>query len=286
MKKLSILVVLYDCEIADSETLNALATSSVRFEASNLVIWNNGPNKLKNTETTQFDQCGLATSVIETTDNISLAKIYNEFISQNTAKLYLILDDDSEPEAIFLEAISSLDGTSIGLPIIKSNNIIVSPIKNRKPVSSPDERCSNKDRVVAIGSGIILSNDICSKIKKSYADIFDERFYIYGVDTAICLRIKHLNLTSEITFLAGFNHSLSVNEIESKNTEDFRTQERANAKGLIAHHYHGIFTAYAKSLKLLLRILLNKKNRNFNTHYFMAALTGKHYLDREAEKTT
>ena len=46
MDKISIIVVLYNCEIKDSQTLAGIAAAKILFEQSNIIIWNNGPKAL------------------------------------------------------------------------------------------------------------------------------------------------------------------------------------------------------------------------------------------------
>jgi hypothetical protein len=280
VSNLSIVVVIYNCEINESNTLNSIANSSINYKNTVLVIWNNGPNLLHSLDITSLKEKGISVYIQQTIDNISLAKIYNQFIKENSSQYYLILDDDSLLNNTFLNKIKQLNTISIALPIIKSNDTIVSPIKNRRPVNTATETCTNRDRVMAIGSGIILSKSICDYLIDEYGDIFDEKFFLYGVDSSFFFRIREQCLTKSITFIEGFNHSLSANEQESDDIKQFRLIESFNGKALIVHHYCGYTKRYIKAIKILIKIILSRKKREANVHYLNALITGKHFSNR------
>ncbi len=50
----TVLVLLYNKEISDSMTLNAILESGLNYVGHQLVIWNNGPKYLKCAEASDF----------------------------------------------------------------------------------------------------------------------------------------------------------------------------------------------------------------------------------------
>ncbi len=208
MNKTSIIVVLYNCEIKDSQTLAGIVAAKINFEQSTLIIWNNGPKTLTDHNTEQLTKLGLNVSIEQTVDNHSLAEIYNAFIKKYPAKHYVILDDDSSISGNYLNQLNALESEVIAYPIILSNDKPCSPKINRTKLTKNTQpetiKFKDSDNVEAIGSGLIISDQLAQKIKSHYGDIFDERFYIYGVDTTFCWRVSNTISTSKITVVDGF----------------------------------------------------------------------------------
>ncbi|MBB1356384.1 hypothetical protein H5072_20460, partial [Pseudoalteromonas sp. SR45-5] len=101
--KLAIVVLLFKKEISDSKTLSTLLESNLNFQNCKLTVWNNGPDELINKNLEPFMLKGFEVEVIETVENESLAKIYNRFINKNIAQKYIILDDDTQLNDLYLE---------------------------------------------------------------------------------------------------------------------------------------------------------------------------------------
>ena len=290
MRKTSIIVVLYNCEIKNSKTLAGITAAKINVEQSNLIIWNNGPKTLTDYNIDQLTQLGFNVFIEQTTDNHSLAEIYNAFIKKYPAKYYVILDDDSSITSRYLEQLNTLDTEVIAYPIILSNDKPCSPKINRTKLpktTQPDTiKLKNSDNVEAIGSGLIISDPLVQKIQSHYGDIFDERFYIYGVDTTFCWRVSHTIPTSKIKVVHGFSHSVSRNDVESKAVKLFRKIEKANAKGLKIHHYQSRFSKWFKTLQLLALLCIPFYRTDVNKQYLLALLTGIHNNERNKKRTT
>ncbi|WP_413691538.1 hypothetical protein [Psychromonas sp. KJ10-2] len=99
---------------------------------------------------------------------------------------------------------------------------------------------TRKSKVVSIGSGLVIGRDVAAFVKKIYGDIFDERFYLYGVDTTFFLRVFNSNLSNRINIISGFQHSLSRLQKESNEVKKFRCIERSYDKGLTIRFYKKI----------------------------------------------
>ena len=287
MDKLSIIVVLYNCEIKDSQTLAGIAAAKIFFEQSNIIIWNNGHKALLDNNTEQLTKLGFNVFVEETVNNHSLAEIYNAFIQKYPAKHYIILDDDSSITSNYLNQLKYLQTEGIAYPIILSGGKPCSPKINRKKLLTNTQpeiiKFNNADKVEAIGSGLIISDQLAQQIRSHYGDTFDERFYIYGVDTTFCWRVAHTIPTSKITVVQGFSHSVSRNDIESKAVKLFRKIEKANAKGLKIQHYQSSFRKWFKVSQLLVLLCIPFYRQQINKQYLGALISGKHLKDRSSK---
>lgn len=290
MDNVSIVVVLYNCEIRDSITLAGINEANVYFEQSNLVIWNNGPKKLQDSNTEHLKGTGFNITIEETVENKSLAEIYNAFIQKYPAKHYVILDDDSSITGDYLKHLKTLKNEQVVYPIILSNGKPCSPKINRKKlprgVQLKDIKLNDNDKVEAIGSGLIISHELVNSIRSQYDDLFDERFYIYGVDTTFCWRVASVLAPSQITIVDGFSHSVSRNDDEPKAVKLFRQIEKANSKGLKIHHYKSKFIKWFKTIQLLALLLIPFYRTDVNKQYLLALLTGIHYNKRNKKGTT
>ncbi|OEF09491.1 hypothetical protein [Aliivibrio logei] len=249
----SILVLLYNKEIKDSESLNHIKSHDIHFNNVNLIIWNNGPNELKDTDTSCFTDIGLNTTIINTLDNKSLGYIYNEFIKiNNESRRFIFLDHDSYITKEYLEEALHSSGSFL-LPKVTSYGALCSPNKLPKNI-----HYKKNEHIVAIGSGIVINKDIIEKIEKKYISTFDSNFSLYGVDTSFMLRIRKLNLCDQIKIISGFEHSLSKNEQESKKIKKFREDEMAISIAIIARRY----PSYSSMRRLIKRLYGSLKGTN------------------------
>lgn len=115
---IAVLVVLYNKEISQSETLSSLANQNVTYYELTLV--NNGPNELlalNDPLLKEMQGKGIKVNYIEFLDNKPLSYIYNLFITENNNReSFVILDDDTQlPEDYLTYCDNKFD---ILLPII------------------------------------------------------------------------------------------------------------------------------------------------------------------------
>jgi len=280
MYQTAILVLLYNKKISESKTLSTLAASDYQFSNAKLVIWNNGPKRLKAIDVSIFTDLGYQVQIVETINNESLAIIYNSFIRNNEAETYIFLDDDSTLNADYIQAASESESSVISMPIITSDGRVENPTINLIPFDFKKD-ISPTDSVLTIGSGLVIGRSIVLKLQKQFNSVFDERFYFYGVDTTFCHRLKMSNLVKNIRIIAGFEHSLSRLEIESYTMFKFRQKERSYDLGLTLKYYYSLpYSSYILSRVTLhiFKCTLLKKKRLFSLPLlFKAYLTGKHY---------
>ncbi|WP_414164215.1 hypothetical protein ACMGGS_20940 [Superficieibacter sp. BNK-5] len=280
--KLSILVILYNKEINESNTINSLAYANMFFEKINLCIYNNGPNRIKE-NVDVFNNChDFNLNIVQSLKNESLARIYNDFIQSNKSEKYLILDDDSIVNREFINAVLSARGNEVLIPIIHSGREVVGPEVNGELVSV-EQQCAENDRVMSIGSGITLGNEVVNILHKKYGQVFDERFYLYGVDTTFFHRMYQLKLCKCIRIIAPINHSLSRLNVNGDELSHFRVKERGYDIGLQLRYYKS-FREIIKSMSRLIiintLIALKIKKGNINLQYvFKGFFSGKHYRE-------
>jgi len=250
--KTVILILLYNKSISESETLLKLYKSSVDTSSVSLIVWNNGPSSISlELEYINKDRWG-SVELIQTLDNKPLSYIYNQVIELYPAERYVFLDDDSQLTETYLMAMAS-SNAGVAVPAILSHGEYRSPTVSGKFNPGPYQVT---DKVIAIGSGIGMRQDIAQKIKNHYGDVFDSRFALYGVDTTFFLRLHQLGLSDQVEMIDGFEHSLSRLESESQVMSRFRQVERAYDLGLTMRHYtpwkQAIFVIFKQAVKLTL----------------------------------
>lgn len=281
----AIIVIIYNKEIHQSKTLNRLAQSKLSFSNCQLVIWNNGPFSLDNRNVSQLISRGFNVEIQETIKNESLAKIYNLFISQFDSKSYIILDDDTDLNDQYLSEALNLGESEVGIPTIQFDNKTEGPIINLTIIQDHKYVCKSKDKIFAIGSGLVIGKNICDEIKGVYGSVFDNNFYLYGVDTAFCFRLNRLEKNERVTILPPLSHSLSRLESESGGISRFRVKERGYDVGLQWRYYYPLYIAFYKISKLvainLLRVLKIKKGPLNLSYTLKAFISGSHYRNEK-----
>jgi hypothetical protein len=276
----AVLVVLYNSEIKSSSTLLSLREHGSLLKSVKLVIWNNGPNLLTNKDVSFLSELDVDIFINETICNESLAVIYNNFLNMVDAQRYIILDDDSKLNAAYINAASKIISQGLGVPEIISFGKIRGPILNGYVCTTSSE-ISNKDKLLAIGSGMVVGSDFKNELLLKYTNVFDERFYLYGVDTTFFYRVFESCLSSKIEVISGFEHSLSRLESESKSISSFRKLERTYDRGLRLRYYTPIWHTVYLVVKFSFSTVLKKIQKKDTSFYYFSLLKalvmGKHY---------
>lgn len=272
--KLAILVVLYNKQIDDCVTISGLIDSleKVEFEARDMVIciWNNGPSSINCNLTSEKCQINL----IETIDNNSLSFIYNTFIDKVLAHNYLLLDHDSVINSEYLRE-CFFNKEKYLIPSVMTSHGMQSPKFYRMPSHSFSKT------MLAIGSGICLSKAACEEMSKYYGNVFDERFFFYGVDSTFFLRINKIGNAKKIKISSqNIFHSLSRLEVEDESTTKFRVKERSYDQALTLRYYFSIFTCFTVLKKIIASFLFSKKEISLKC-FMVAFFNGKHYKSRK-----
>lgn len=234
MNKQLFLIVVYNKKIAESCTFNKVVNS--KFSDDSLcVIWNNGPTSCEE-EFLNVYEYNKNIRYHETLHNISLAKIYNEVINKYNAQIYIILDDDSSLTDAYFEAVKQISPNEVGMPVIYYDRKIINPCINGQ-IYSKGINIDANDIITTIGSGLVVGRDVASQLFKAYNSVFDERFYLYGVDTTFCFRLNKLKINDKIKIIDGFEHGLSRLEGKNDKLTLFRKIERSNDLALQIRYY-------------------------------------------------
>lgn len=234
MNKQLFLIVVYNKKIAESCTFNKVVNS--KFSDDSLcVIWNNGPTSCEE-EFLNVYEYNKNIRYHETLHNISLAKIYNEVINKYNAQIYIILDDDSSLTDAYFEAVKQISPNEVGMPVIYYDRKIINPCINGQ-IYSKGINIDANDTITTIGSGLVVGRDVASQLFKAYNSVFDERFYLYGVDTTFCFRLNKLKINDKIKVIDGFEHGLSRLEGKNDKLTLFRKIERSNDLALQIRYY-------------------------------------------------
>lgn len=171
------LIVIYNKKIDDSITYNAIKDDS----KIKLIIYDNS-----NETYIDYNKKFCKKNTIEyytQNKNVGLSKAYNYVIRKLDVKGYLIiLDDDTKLTKEYLAEVHELtkkEEYEIILPIVKSNNKIISPasinnsgrVKVLKNIEDIDY-----SKITAINSGMIIKNNVYNEIK------YNEELFLDYVD--------------------------------------------------------------------------------------------------------
>ena len=246
--KVAILVVIYDKQLDDSNTLKSLL--KVRPDNVFLTVINNGPDLLMSDSECHFqlNEKFKNLELIEYINNKPLGILYNDFIrSMPDADYYILMDDDSIISNEYISVINGLgdEDFDLLLPKIKSikDNCIYYPVE--QGVIIDQDRRLDSVQVFSNGSGMIISKTCVQKILMHFPTVFDERYAFYGVDMSIFRRIRIISKKNKsdmflIISKATILHSLS--RIDST-LSFFRASERLIDATLTFRNYFGIKNA-------------------------------------------
>ena len=230
--KYAFLVILYNKRLQDSVTIRTLmdwyeSLSDFDKTTINITVINNGPECISSESHSE------GIELFNYIENKPLSKLYNNFLNMNSFDYGVLLDDDSTLTRNYLDAVTSFNG-DVGLPILKYKNQIISPLISGKVIRTT---LKSKDKLLAAGSGLVLSNSFANEIKDEFNTIFDESFALYGVDTSLFLRMRILGFIDRVDIIEGFEHSFSKMTEESSDINHFRNVERSYEFGLMLRHY-------------------------------------------------
>jgi len=280
MSNTAILIVFYNKEPSNSETLKAIENYVGDLNNCVLTLWNNGPSNFKEHEIKISKS--MSVKVIESIENRALSKIYNTWIRESKADRYIILDQDSKVSQEYLDIALNSTQDSISVPRIYNNNQLVGPLIRRDAVFSL-EGVYEREEFFSVGSGIVIGNNVVEVISKKFGSVFDEIFVLYGVDASFWYRVKRSKLLYSIQIIHGFEHSLSRNEQESPEVTKFRMKERSYDMALQHRYFHSLLKSVylffrTISVRVIKNILGFEKSKSLILKYYVYAyVKGKHY---------
>lgn len=273
-------VLLYGKKISDSVTLKNMGSILQNVHElidTKVIIWNNGPKKINMTNESKklISELRLKFNEVQLIDipiNNKLSYVYNECINNNESYKYVFLDDDSSINASYISDCINYNLYGVVVPTITCDGVIQSPYYLTIKFGSRYK--------VAIGSGLLISKGISTALIRKYGSVFDDRYYLYGVDTSFFLRLHECNLINELTILNGFEHDLS--RLTKLDYSDFRRDERSADIALTMRFYLKGSDRVKLFIAILFRclkdVVLNKKR--FNLFLFLRVLiSGIHHRE-------
>lgn len=233
MNKINFCIVLYDKTIQQSATVESISKYTLKYNVdARVIVFNNGP-KLVSCE--EFDSLTLNQVLI----NGSLSKIYNKFIDEYPAERYVFLDDDTELAEEYIDELVKSD-YSILLPKISCLGEIHYPVLDRNGIQS-------------VTSGLALS-DLCIKeIKEIRKTVFDERFDLYGIDTAFFYLVNKHELSYRVSDHI-IEHELSHISSDSNNFRDIEVLLANSAAFIPYFSFKLLLTVGYGNLKMLFKL--------------------------------
>lgn len=192
--KLIVLVVLYKKTIAESPTIQSLLMQNNQLFEIELVVWDNSPDRCPKEQQKEISTAFSKFQYIWAPENVWLSKLYNKVLSAAEYDYALLLDQDSEVPAFYLDKLSAallkFPEVSLFLPIVLNNGKVVSPgsfvyFKGKHWKSIKTGLISSKN-VLAITSGMVIS----ARVFRNHQMKFDERLNLYGIDTSFMLQFS------------------------------------------------------------------------------------------------
>lgn len=189
MRALDLIVVLYRRAPAASETLVSL--SRIDFAALNLDvevhIWDNA---CASPAPPHADLLPVPWRYVASIENVPLSKAYNLLVRQSHRAHVVIFDQDSHVDAAFFGALSAaidIDEAEVFAPLIRHGERVISPGRLRWIKGAPLPRVSANallpTNFTAMMSGLCMSRALLARLGEQP---FDERLWLYGVDTRFC----------------------------------------------------------------------------------------------------
>ena len=287
MTKIVIVIVLYNCQIRKSKTVNSLINSYKKFLLKNtknpnnkidLIIYDNGKKK----SVYQGLKKLINTIYLHNPRNPGLAKAYNyalKYCENNGSEWLILFDQDSTLPLNYFDQldceISKSSNSCVAIvPKVLSNKLILSPCKvyfggTLRPLSK-NYYGKNKEEVFAIGSGAIISVTYLIGING-----FNELFWMDSLDRWLFHTIRKDKYNIWISNIT-LKHELSITNYDKYISPD-RYLNIMKYEAIFIRNYRNKFELYFYKIRLLKRIfflLFTVKNKSF------AYMTFNHLIGR------
>lgn len=250
------LIVIYNKKIDDSITYNAIKQD----DRIHIIIYDNSSALY-----TKYNQEFCQNNKIEyytQNENVGLSKAYNYVISKLDNNGYIIImDDDTKLTKEYLNEVYKLtekEDYEIILPIVKSNNKIISPaniqfncrVKNVKKLNR-----ININKITAINSGMVVKLEVYDLVK------YNENIFLDYVDHDFMKQVRNKKYDVKImNSVIVQNYSrFQKNEIDSELT---RFKIFLKDYKIYCNDCHNLLFYYASTLKYrIYKFLKYKKIR-------------------------
>jgi len=273
MPKIAIVVVLYNCHIRKSKTINSLINSYKKFHVKNpknkidLIIYDNSKKKSVYQNLKKL----INTNYIHDRKNSGLSKAYNyalNYCIKNKSEWLILFDQDSTLplnyfDQLYYEIKKSSNSCVAIVPKVLSNKSMLSPCKVffggiLRPLSE-NYYGKNKKEVFAIGSGATILVTYLKEING-----FNELFWMDSLDRWLFHTIEKDNYNIWISNIK-IKHELSITNYD-KYISCERYSNIMKYESIFIRNYRGKFEFYFYKIRLLKRfffLLSSVKNKNF-----------------------
>ena len=254
------LVVLYDKEIQDSQSISGILQRDSGFcDDDLLILWNNGPTSLTDIFLNKDNII-----LINAINNTCLPQIYNLFTHLRFGHI-IIVDHDTTVTNEFVKSTSKVIDGMIGLPTITCDGHVEYPKEFKKP--SRIKRTRRGPLRISVSSGLVISKKVCLMFIDEFGSVFDARFCFYGVDTSFFYRLQQLNVDVEIVNLPAIEHDLS--KLSEDANDSWRTQQRCQDFALQLKYYYRVHWVVVLLLKNIFNDIrytfTRKRSKYYNT---------------------
>jgi GT2 family glycosyltransferase len=179
----------------DSITLSSLLKQDLPSDDVRVVIWDNSPESVSDEKIIDdLNQRFKSVEFIHSPENTSLSVIYNSMIRNNTAALYVFLDQDSELSPTYIrsviEAAAENPKISLFAPQVRAQNLLVSPGSFKtfkgKLFESISPGIQPSQGMTIVTSGMTVRPSLFKKTGLW----FNEKLWLYAIDTDFFLRFR------------------------------------------------------------------------------------------------
>ncbi|POE19877.1 hypothetical protein BV923_18950 [Pectobacterium odoriferum] len=197
--KINAIIVIYNCSIEKSVSIDSIFKANVGNVELNLLIWNNGREVLKEQDIKKYlEKCrqnNFSTAIYQDIRNISLSKIYNHLIDESHYNFISILDQDTELNYDFFQNIIKNSTYDIICPEVylsNKGNVKSSPVYNKSNINTDfvDVGDFNARSIFTCTSGITLSLGLIKSIRDKYGFVFNETYAFYWADHDLFERLR------------------------------------------------------------------------------------------------
>lgn len=219
----SIVVILYNSQIVDSETLQSLLQAEIDGYRVNLSIWNNGPSLLDENDIEDYKERAafknIKVKIYQDIRNIALSKIYNFLINKRNFDFFIPLDQDTGLDKDYFKTIEAHSNLDIILPYIYTGLETANfPFNTKDEQPIVVDSMIDPKSVTSINSGLAINSRLVNLFLKFNSTMFDERFAFYGIDTVFFLNLNKLSNSHPIKAgcFGQIKHSLAMYEKNGK----------------------------------------------------------------------
>lgn len=181
--------------------------------------------------------------------NVGLARAYNSAIASGSGNVVCIFDDDTLPPETYLsrmEEAIEVGGTGCYLPLVRSGETLLSPLRRRGPAITRVENplAIPEGELYAFNTGMAVTRDVYNRI------VYDENLFIDYVDHSFMRSVHGLGIPVHV--VGGIelqqNYSRQTDDLASALRRDvtFRCDVRKfhSAGGILETLYCEMYLFY------------------------------------------